>query len=576
MKKNYVLLILVIILIYLIIDRFTVQFVWVNPNVNTKVFPYISKSIEKIDTAAEYAAATVKGCKLIYRNGYGSGFIKNNPIPNDLDYAIGVNLGTFEYNGKNSREIARLLNEKMISFQIAMYNFINDNYSKEFFTNYTVLGTLQNLYIKQNETIEDIQEGIPEIFKHKNYIKYTKKIMYDKYEKEIPMLFPFILKDNEILIEDYAPLYVYTNTIKYSKNTRTMLRELSIIIDFYADIKYGDDIVHAEIVAESFSGQRLQLSRRFFVPIVFTSSFKYLKNLNMLNDDEKYIEYRMFNFKRHLQEFSNLKELQDRPIKLYKRVLQCTDLILPVLDNKTAEEINTTINKTLNNPKIKLLNDYQTALNNLIQITSMPNMYLKAQYNNEITNHVNVMKQILIEMKPIFNEAEYKILEEFTNNLYSELKSVNSPVKLKEFHKLTLNDEVVNILNKTIVKTATDTDKILSYINVFNNILKNSGFHKFDICWLDKNLMGIVKDDFTKQISEKDLKSFAIANDLADVEYKFIDKKELSGPKVRYTVWVRYKPTLSEEIFWNDVKVKLLKDKKRFNIKFQIVNQIFF
>ena len=91
-----------------------------------------------------------------------------------------------------------------------------------------------------------------------------------------------------------------------------MLREITIVTDFYVDIKKGTDIVNAEIVAESFTGQRLQLTRRFFVPVVFVgnSSANYLKHLNLLTNDDDYLEYRLLNFKRHLQEFSNHKELQ--------------------------------------------------------------------------------------------------------------------------------------------------------------------------------------------------------------------------------------------------------------------------
>ena len=131
-----------------------------------------------------------------------------------------------------------------------------------------------------------------------------------------------------------------------------------------------------------------------------------------------------------------------------------------------------------------------------------------------------------------------------------------------------MNDEITDLLISGTKPN--DTAKILGYINIFNNILKYSGFHKIDVCWLDKNLMGIAKDDFTSKIPEKELKNFAKQNNLADVEYKFINKKELSGPKVRYALWVRYNPTEQEEIFWNNVKTKLLQDKKHFNIKFKI------
>lgn len=352
-----------------------------------------------------------------------------------------------------------------------------------------------------------------------------------------------------------------------------MLREITIVTDFYADIQKGDEVINAEIVAESFSGQRLQLTRRFFVPIVFVgnSSANYLKHLSFLNDDDEYIEYRLFNFVRHLREFSNLKEMQERPIKLFKRVLQCTDLILPVLDANTVEDINSTISKNLNNPKIQLINDYQTAFSNLIQITMMPSLYLKAQYNNEVTKHVNSMIKITDEMKALnqFKPEEIALLDKTNSKLQNDLKMLNSEYKLRMYTQdiVQMSTSVFEMLDNIVKASTYDKEKILGYVEIFSKIMRNAGFHKIDICWLNNNTIGVVKDEFTSTVPAKELKQMAKENNLADVDYKFISRAELSGPKVRYAVWVRYNSTDKENQNWELMKSQLLEDKKNFNIK---------
>ena len=577
MKKNFLLGILIILLFYLLFDRLALQIVWVNPNVNTKVFPYISKSLKEIDKALNHTVLAMKSSqldvKLLYKNAYGSGFIKHNPIPNDLDYSIGVYLGEYEFDGQNSRDIAKKIDEKMTIFQTEFYSYINTINRGKFYSDYDVLTSLTQLFNKRDANIEAISNSIPKLFDHKGYIVYTDKLLADENGTQMHMTFPFILKPNEILIEDYNPITLFSNLVKYDKNTRDMLREITIVTDFYVDIKKGGDIVNAEIVAESFTGQRLQLTRRFFVPVIFAGncSAKYLKHLNLLTDDDAYIEYRLFNFKRHLQEFSNLKEIQQRPVKLFKRVLQCEDLILPVLDPKTVEDINTTIETNLNNPKIQLINDWQTAFGNLVQISAMPNLYLKAQYNNKVTEHVNTMKQITHDMKEsnLFNKDDMTLIENYTNDLAERLKLINSEFKLKDYYKYIMKTAtpVSDTLDKIVLESTSDREKVTGYIDTFNKIMDMAGFHKINMCWLDKNLMGIVKDEFTSTIPEKDLKLMAKANDLADVEYKFISKSELSGPKVRYAVWVRYKPSAEEEQTWQKMRSQLLDDKKNFRIK---------
>lgn len=578
MSKKVLLCVLTALLIYLIFNRYVLQFVWVNPNVKTSVLPHISKSIKELDNALNHSVLAMKSSQLdiqiIYKNAYGSGFLKNNPIPNDLDYSIGVYLGEYEYDGKNSYEIAKSIDEKMTVFQTEFYSYINTIAPGKFYSDYDVLTSIQSLFNKRENNINSISRSIPKLFEHKDYIVYTNKTVYNENQQAIQMLFPFVLKKNEILIEDYSPIELFTNLIKYDKNTRGMLREITIVTDFYVDIKKGTDIVNAEIVAESFTGQRLQLTRRFFVPVVFVgnSSANYLKHLNLLTNDDDYLEYRLFNFKRHLQEFSNLKELQERPIKLFKRVLQCTDLILPVLDKNTTQDITNTIEENLNNPNIQLVNDYQTAFGNIIQITTMPNLWLKAQYNNnQITRHINTMKQIVAEMKNSdgFNKAEIKELEKFTNNLAERAKLINSEFRLKDFYKTTMKEAgpIADILDKIVNDNTKDKEKILSYIDTFYKIMTMAGFHKIEMCWLDKNLLGIVKDDFTSKIPEDELKKMAAENKLADVNYTFIDRSVLSGPKVRYSVWVRYNASEKENETWENMKKQLLDDKQNFKLK---------
>ena len=131
MKKVLLLGILIILLGYLLFDRLMLQIVWVNPNVNTKVFPYIAVTLKEIDKALNRTVQSMKSngydVKILYKNAYGSGFLQHNPIPNDLDYSIGIYLGEYEFDGKNNREIAKKLDEKMTIFQSEKFNPSSDN-----------------------------------------------------------------------------------------------------------------------------------------------------------------------------------------------------------------------------------------------------------------------------------------------------------------------------------------------------------------------------------------------------------------------------------------------------------------
>ena len=575
MRKIILSVIFVLLVLFALIREFTVHYVWVNPNVNTSSFPYISKTIKIIDKAVHNAQVSSENdIRIIYTNAYGSGFLKNNNIPNDLDYAVGIHLGKYKFDGNNAEVIATDLDRKMTRFQDEFYNYINSLADSSLYSNYNMnILALVNPH-KNPENIKSMTQNIPHLFEHKMYTTYTNKILYDEDQKEFPMVFPFTLKENEILIENYNPIKLYTDTMQYSKTTTKFLREITIVLDFYADIEKDGDLVTTEIVAESFTGQRLQLTRRFFVPIIFTgnNSAKYLKNLALLNDDDKYIEYRLFNFQRHLNEFSNLKELKERPIKLFKRVLQCTDLIMPLLDETVKNDIIETIDKNLSNQTVIIINDYETALSNLLDITMMPNLTFKLINNDKMDFHINQINRLAddIESKNFLNSDEIKTLKAFNKKLTNDIKTIATKDDVLKYNEFLMKDSsaVYLLLNEKIQKSLSDYTNIIGYIDVFTDTMVKAGFHRIDLCWLDKDLMGIVKDDYTKNIN--DLKAMAKANRLPDVEYKLIDKSTLAGPKVRYSLWVRYGATAEEEKSWQETRAKLLKDKKNFNLKHRI------
>jgi len=122
------------------------------------------------------------------------------------------------------------------------------------------------------------------------------------------------------------------------------------------------------------------------------------------------------------------------------------------------------------------------------------------------------------------------------------------------------------VMTERYNKAMKDKEKLLSYMNCFNEVLEAAGFHKIDIYWLKRGKVGVLRDDFTVTID--DLHKMALDNDLVDVDYVLIDKRDTKNVYARHSVWVRYNPTPQQEAAWNDLRTKLLEDKKNFKIKF--------
>lgn len=581
MNKRLLFLILILIItIFIFIIRQSTEFVYVSPRVNISTFPYIANTIKSLDNILDLTLLACKrenvDIKFVFKNAYGSGFLKNNGIPNDLDYSLGIYLGKYKYDGTNSSDIALDLIYKIDMFQTEFYNSLEQNNKNLFYSDMSVLDYMLYFSSQKKKILSNVTSSINQVVKDNDYIFYSEK----KYSNDVNIVFPFVLKSNEILIEDFPPITLFSNNLSYNDINERFLREITIVPDYSFDLEKDGKVKHIEIVAEAFTGQRMQLSRRFFVPIVFfgENSVSYLKSLSYLKDDEEYIYYRLFNYGRHLQEIKNLRLSNDRPVKMLKRIQQCLDLIYPVLDEQVQNDIAETVARNLNdNKNLALLNTYTTTIDNLLKILSFPHVFKLAMNNHEIIQLLSVSDDSIKQLyaRKILSYDDYEKLHLINKRLVVLIFNAKSKQDLQNIYDYLsgeMNKNIIPIEKKIFKKVFNDNDKISMYVDIFSDVYKKAGFHKIDLYWIKKDTLGIIKDDFTSLIPEKDLHSFIEENGLTDnVNYILIDKKDINILSVRYSVWVRYKASEQENIYYNKLREALLKDKKNFNIKRKFV-----
>lgn len=557
-----------------------IDFVYINPLVNTKVLPHIAKTIKPLNKILNIA---IKECQkdypdmhFVFQNAYGSGFLQGNGIPNDLDYSVGVYLGKFQYDETNANEIAANIADKIGKFETSVYSYIESYPEYGFYPEISTLNYISKHISQKDKTKNNIIQSFDEIFQNKDYVVYHKK----QISSENTVNFPFVLKPNEILLEDASPITLYTNSIKYNNSSKDFLRELTIVVDYSFDIentKTGQN-KNIELVAEAFLGQRLQVIRRLFIPTVFIGKYSenYIKTLDGLNNEEKYIQNRLYDFGRYIQLIKNLQAMNDNPIKMLKRYLQCTDIIYPVLASNTRNNIYDTIEQSLNNEYLSAINDYSTILSNLFKIFNSPKLFGKIIQTNEINKMTSIMDNSinLLYKNNFINDDDYKKLSEFNKNIKISINNIKSQKELNDYAKWFLNyrtKEITPIEVKIAQNIIQNQDKLTEFINEYEKIYKNAGYHNIELYWLEEGKLGVLKDEYTNKIPSKELKQLALENNLADVEYVFVSKNDIDNLRVRYSVWVRYKPTVEEQKNYEKLKNILIKDKTNLSIKHQLV-----
>ena len=576
MKKIIICSIILLIGLFWVFKR-VVTFVWVNPYTYTGSYSQIAKVIRKIDKnlsfANKYSKNEGKGFEYIFENAYGSGFLNNNLIPNDLDYSVGLNLGEYIYDGTNSEEIANSVVDKMNSFQYLFNYSVNSAEDKQVYIDKSQIEILGINANYRKRYVSAISNNLANALTGKNYISYTVKKVSATDEMEMP----YVMRPYEILVEDYDPIMLYSDLVEYNTESPHYVRSISIIPEFFITVSQKDKSNSAkviEIVPESFLGERMQLSRRFFASSTFTGikSKDFLKNLRYLNDDDAYLEARMISFRRHLQEISNIEIMKDRPIKMLKRVMQTADIASPLLDEKVKADISNVILENMQNRDIQLLNEYSNICTTLLLIQGRPNLYLRLLRDGKIKQMHEVLLATVDEMEARGNIKNVGVLKDFADKTLGKILLMEDTRDVIVFKKAVFEEKfkaVNDIINENAFALMQDKNKMDKYILMFNKLYADAGYHKVALYWLDKNTIGVLKDDFTKDI--KDLKKFAETNGLADVDYKLVELSQVPKLTVKYGVWARYNPTKFEQENFERMNKLFLADKKNFKIKLRYV-----
>ena len=573
-KKIIFLSVVLLILISILIHNSFIKYVYVNPQVNTKSLKFISKSIKYIDKKLDLVMKTCNkdfpDMKYVYKNYYGSGFLKENTIPNDLDASVGVDLGVYEYDGNNAFEIAKDIETKIANYHIFSYMVFSSSKKPVFVEDFPVFSVISELSKKRETSINNIEDGVKQVMANNVQVIYLKK----KYKGE-DVDYTFILNPNEVLVNDFPPLITFTKGIVYNKEMLNYPRELSIISDFFVKIKNTktNEVKNIELIEESFLGERFQISRRFFVPIVFTGnqSLAFLKSLDYLNDDKKFIDMRMFNYFRYIDEIELYFDYTVSPIKLVKRMHQCLDIIYPALSDEQRDKIYSDMRVVMQNKDIWYANEYLNSMKNITSCVINQHIFKRANETMFLSDLITVMNNSydkLSENKDY--EKEMKDLSMYHYKIMSMIKNLNSKEKLQELASY-MSDGYIKIsvpVAKIINKNINNKNELLKDYELLKSVMTDAGFRKIELFYTDKNIIYVVKDEFTKNLSTNNLKERAKNNDLPDAQDVLINKdnmKKMSRSEIKY---IRFNTTKAQDEYWQNLQQKLLEDKKtKFKIK---------
>ena len=561
---------------YYCVCEYSVNFMYVNPYTQTSVFKDISKvvkSYEKsLDGAKRLAAFAGYNFDYKYVNGYGSGFLMHNPIPNDLDTEVFVDLGTFDYDKeKDKYAIADQIVTKMDAFQYYLVKYIESTGKNEFYTIKTTYGMRGLLDSRHDKYVQEVAGSIDEVIANKKYINHITKIA--RQDGHIIYYKPYVMDPGRAILKDYELVNLFSDMVSYYDYMPKYMRILSLEISFCAKIKHNGKYVNVEFVPELYSTGPLAIEYRLYAPNIFfkNSSKDYIKDLYSFEDEDSYIKWLLYCYADHLKVIYSEDAFEHNPMKIFKRTLQLTDIIRPVLGEKESQEIYNYIGANLKNRDINLLNEYVNIVDLMGRIFRTGKMYTSLKNEGKINVMTSTLESVLNELKTRGNvhPEDLKVLEDYYNtDIKSQLDvSLSNDVikNQKENLDLRYQGEIIPLVSKIVLYTIPEPAKMHAIINRLKNIYFDAGFHYVYLYVADRNTFYVEKDEYTKSV--KDFKELAQQNDLAwDMEFKVLPKEQIPSDLLKYRVWVRYNATKAQDEYYQHIKDVLIKNQNQFKI----------
>lgn len=558
------------------ISSHTVTFMYINPYTETAGMKNISKTVldleKTLDGARKLASDNGYKFDYVYSNAYGSGFLKYNPIPNDLDYDLYIDLGTFDYSDtKTKDEVANEIMDKIDAFQYYLNTYINLSSNSPFFTLRAPFDTKNQLKSKHDTYSAEIATSLDDAIKGTRYINHLTKIA--KEDGSIIYYMPYVMAPGQMLLKDYDLLMLYSDEVSYFDYMPKYPRIVSLTLCFGAKINRNGKTQNIEIFPELFSTGPLALEYRLYAPNVFfrNSAIRYLNDLYALTNDEIYLKRLLYCYADHLEVIYPEDAFEYNPIKIFKRTLQLTDMIAPVLGEEETQDIYKFINENLNNRDIQLLNEYINICDIIGRTFKSPKLFVSFVNTKQINSLILALHNVMKELKERNNISpkHMAVLEDYIkSDIIAPLKMTT--IKERSDHQKMIADkkfrrQVTPTISKAVLKIVSNPDKMKNIINRLKNIYFDAGFRFMNIYIAGSDTFELEKDEFTESI--KDFKDFAKNNDLAeDMNFKVLPKEQIPKEHLRYEVWVRYNTTKEQDEYYKKIKKILLENKHKFKL----------
>lgn len=515
---------------------------YVNPNTNTSVFSHLANTNQNLNTVLKKITTSKNkintNSKVIYTQGIGNTYLKNNNQNTEYNYIVGINLGKYIYNGTNEQDIANAVYQSIYEIKTQVPQELEDTGFFELKSN------------KRHTTGKDVEVLTTSI----RYViagnPYTLKMGGIGYK----------LKNKEVLLYKYEPIVLLNKGILYNKNTQPILQKITVYEDYYFDIV---NLKNKKTIRVNIVPKNIKFPNKNLI----TGTYTGFESITKANDKIKEEHFFDDIIKTYATLYVNPSYLTvttstHNPIEIIKRIMQSGYLLEKIIPRYIVSEMKNNTKKILENESIKLFNDYYSAIDLVTEIAQSKNTYDQLKTNGELKNLIKGMEQILMtaindpsitldELKPLFtiqkqlieNQDALANLNYITENLGKTTKAY---------------------IHKLIINRIPEIDKYIIYSVYMDKILESAGIYhiKANI----DNGIKVLNNGFLNGIQESEYENIKTYN-LANIMTANVTL--YGGINATNDYWVSYNPTEIQKIALDSIKKHLSDAKSNYKLRFR-------
>ena len=471
-----------------------------SPYVVADAFVYSLPAVQEIYQRLKIVEGVAQGRRLpvrhVFQALYGSHFLRHNPVGNDLDYMLGIHLGTMRLKA----DLAETAAEEIVARIEGYLQVLDEVFLRHSTPELAVLqssplkdGSFRNhdgIVQRLSASLNDVAQGQPH-----------QLVVVERREIRVPT----VLSPQESYIFALTRIQFLSSRVRSVDWMYPGIRRAQMMFHFFCRLEIETKSGEIKVIENlplhpTFhpTGKLLNIQEHLLwgVP-VDTPSADFFSRL-ALADSEKMIEIRLDLARQFLGEVDHKLEVGET-VKALKRLQQARETLFPALDKQFVAELGREVASALNNPDVLLFQ--QVAVMAGIAQYVFRNPRLSTMYR-ESKDLQNLLTKIDQDLSLIFRRHPEQLspeTETFKERIAGLIALLDGPFYGTSWKEADdLMDDIEDWGEANVMNFGPSVEQVAPRLKTIREVLQAAGVFSLPIFGMADDTVGVLVEDIER------------------------------------------------------------------------------